>query len=1245
MSLKNKKQFVFVGIGASAGGLEVLQEFVKLLPKKSGCAFILAQHLSPTYKSMMVDLLSRQTTKKIVEAQHGSVVEPEILYITPPNHDVTVQNGKLYLKPPLSQIGPKPSIDIFFESLARDQKENAMAIILSGTGSDGSHGVRAIKAEGGITIAQEPESAKYDGMILSAINTGNIDFVLPIEHIVQEIHNITKYSQGDIKIDDNYDHKTNRFDEIFNFLKEKKGIDFKDYKISTIRRRIARRMSALKIIAMSDYITYLKTNKSEVDALYQDILIGVTYFFRDKEAFENLKITLADHIEKNKEKQTIRIWIPGCSTGEEAYTIGIILHQILGLRIAEYKIQIFATDIDDESLDVARKAKYPEASFQDIETTLLKKYFVRQGQHLHVIKTIRDMVIFSHHNINQDPPFLRLDMICCRNLLIYFNQKLQENIFPVFHYALNTNGILFLGKSESVGKFSTLFEVVDKKEKIYKAQLTKTTPLATYQYHPKHTTYDIPKTNNMETQYSIQEATKDTITNLFLPNSVVINTNHDILYFQKELFPYLQVGVGVASFNIFKMVNEQLNLELRSILHTALKEKASKKSRFIRFLSENDEILFVQIIVTPLLNITDKELYLVSFLEEKEYEIRAMGAVVQDDETENLKTKELEFELKSTKEHLQTVIEELETSNEEMQSLNEELQSSNEELQSSNEELETSNEELQSSNEELQTAYSELDHTNKEMRSKSLELEKTNSFLEKQKQKRLLITKRFETALESTNGGIFEYFINSHKKGYISAKFAKILGYTKNEIAIYEKSVESFIENLIDQGDQEKYHIAYRKFLKEKTVFDIVLKLKTKQEICKYFHFYFKYVHMEKEIKVVGVLIDVDQAYKDTIELRIQKQKLDTIFASVDNIILINDGKELLEVNKAFERYLGKTLEQFKQDHRSICELFCEEKEDSSYLYFDNKYDKKWLHYYSNSDKDYKVKIKIKERFYHFKIVIKKIELDDEEKGYLITLSDITTQVLYEDELRKDVDKRVEQLRQKDEMLLTQSKSAAMGDMISAIAHQWRQPLNTLSLYNIALESNQNIDKEVMKEFREKSNKVILQMSQTIDDFRNFFKPNKNTERFHVQKSISKVLDLLDAQLKAHNITINNTVCEKTTLVNFKSEFEQVIINLINNAKDAINKKQNNNKCTGIIGINCKEDKTSIIIEISDNGGGIEKEIIDKIFQPYFTTKFESQGTGLGLYMSKMIVEKNMGGYINVSNTKYGARFQLVFKV
>jgi len=850
------------------------------------------------------------------------------------------------------------------------------------------------------------------------------------------------------------------------------------------------------------------------------------------------------------------------------------------------------------------------------------------------------MVIFSHHNLNIDPPFLRVNLISCRNLLIYFNQKLQEKIFPVFHYSLHPNGILFLGKSESVGKFSTLFEVVDKKEKIYKSQITKNSPLLVYQLQNKTKPYEIPNHTNHITEYSIQEATKDTITNIFLPNSVVINTNHDIIYFQEELFSYLKVSPGNATFNIFKMIDDRLNLELRSILHIALKERASKKSRFIRF-ETKEELLFIQIIVTPLLNIIDKELYLVSFLEEKEYEVRSMGSI-NDDDSENMRTKELEFELKSTKEHLQTVIEELETSNEEMQSLNEELQSSNEELQSSNEELETSNEELQSSNEELQTAYSELNHINKELENKSIEIERTNNLLNAKKDKLLVTTKRFETALESTDGGIFEYFLQSTKKGFFSTKFAHILGYQKNEIVKYEKDIFGFLQKIIVPNQLEDFMEGYTAFLKEQKKYDMALKIITKENVFKFIHIYIKIVQIEGIDKVVGVIIDVDQKHKDTMVLNLQKQKLDTIFDTVDNMILISDGIELLEVNGAFSRYFNLSLEQFKKQHHCVCELFQNDEDDLEYIVYDPQNSKSWIEQLLISTDEKKVKINIKGTIYHFKIALKQIDLDATQKGYLISLNDITTQVTYEATLKKEVEQRIEQIRKQDELLLSQSKSASMGEMISAIAHQWRQPLNTLSLYNITLESKEYLSKEDIKEFREKSNNVIQQMSQTINDFRDFFKPNKNKEKFFIVDSIQKVLGILDAQFKEKNIIIKNSVDTNLFLLNFKSEFEQVLINLLNNAKDAILKTIPPKKM-GIIEIVSFVSKTEIILEIRDNGSGIEPNIIDKIFEPYFTTKFESQGTGLGLYMSKMIIERNMGGQIVVLSDDDGTAFKIIF--
>jgi two-component system CheB/CheR fusion protein len=1232
------KEFVVVGIGSSAGGLEALQEFVRNIPKKSNCVYIVAQHLSPTYKSMMVDLLSRESSINIVEIEHGMSLKRDVIYITPPNNDVVLQDNKLYLRPPLSQVGPKPSIDILFESIARDKKDRAIGLILSGTGSDGSLGVRAIKAEGGITMAQEPESTKYDGMVISAINTGNIDFVLNIEGIIEEIVNISKHSK-DYITNENNPEEIEPFQEIFKILKDKKRVDFKDYKISTIQRRMARRMAALKIVSIIDYMIYIKTNLNEVDELYKDILIGVTYFFRDSNSFNELNNTLSHMIKEDKRKRDIRVWIPGCSTGEETYSIAILIHQILGLDCSKYNIQIFATDIDVESLDIARKGKYPQASLQDMEQFLIEKYFIKQGEYYSVIKPIRDMVIFSYHDVTMDPPFLRVDLISCRNLLIYFNQRLQEKVFPIFHYALNNNGVLFLGKSESVGKFTTLFTPIDKKHKIYQAQITNNPNFKMYPYH-KVDNYKVPAAKNMASmEYGVEEATRDAITNIFLPNSVVVNANHDIVYFQKELIPFLKISAGSATFNIFRMIDDQLNLELRSVLHSAIKEKTSKKSRFIKFDSDNG-IKFVQIIVAPLTNLQEKELYLVSFLEELESDVRAMGGLEQVD-YKDLKAKELEYELATTKEHLQTVIEELETSNEEMQSLNEELQSSNEELQSSNEELETSNEELQSSNEELQTAYAEINHINSELEKNQSDLKKSNIKLEKESSKLQIASDRFQLALESANSAIFEYTISGRRRVYFDKKFANAFGYNKSDLR-YIKNIHTYFLEIIDKKQKDIYIAKYLDFIKRKGSFNYIALLNTSNRGYRYFHIYEK-VFLDNGIdKVVGILRDVDSEYRDRLLLELRKDRLNTTFKTINNILIISDGRNLIDVNRAFEKLFNMSVEEFRSKYNCICELFEEVKDDSSYL-FDESKSYTWIKkVLDNQDIEYKVKITIDKIEYHFKVNANIFKSEDEKKTYLVVFDNITKSIKFQEELKKQLEIQLKEIRKKDDMLINQSKSAAMGEMISAIAHQWRQPLNVLSLYIMALETKYPFDEDTFHDFLEKSEAVIEKMSHTIDDFRDFFRPNKSKELFSIKDAISRVLDIIEVQLIHHNIDINKKIDDDSMFLGYKSEFEQSIINILTNAKDALILAQESSQdIKAKIDIELKSDNKNIILEISDNAGGIKDNIINNIFDPYFSTKFENQGTRLGLYMTKVIIEKNMGGKIDVANFQDGAKFTI----
>ncbi len=779
MKKKVSEELVIIGVGASAGGLEALQGLVKNIKPNSNLAFVVAQHLSPTYKSLMVSLLSKEAQIDIKEAQNLETIKPNIMYICPPNKHILVQDKKIILlEPKQPSYGPKPSIDMLFESLSEDIGNKSIGVILSGTGSDGCRGVRAIKAEGGFTIAQQPNSAKYDGMPNSAINTGNIDLILDVEVMFEELVELLTYPNR-AKLIGNVTETSGIYKNILLKLKENKKVDFTLYKTSTIQRRIERRMAALKITNISDYSNQLEKNIKEVDNLYNDILIGVTSFFRDREPFEILKENLKKVIYAKTDK-SIRVWVPGCSTGEEPYSIAMVISEILGEKIGEYKIQIFATDIDDEATTVARKGQYPESALTELDKSLVKKYFTIKDDMYELIKPIRDMCIFSKQDITRDPPFVRLDLVSCRNLLIYFTSDLQKQLFPIFHYALNDHGLLLLGKSESVGVFLNYFKSVNSKWKLYEALYLgqKNVPKSVTSYHaPKYNPREEKDKYEVFKQPTISDLIIDHIERTIVPTCIVLNESFNMIYV-KGKNKYLSQPEGEITQNIFKFLSPEISIELRSALHSVKKNGGITKTKFILPKEENDkkvkslEDTYVRLVVSPLDSPVMGDLFLVVFQEEKAESLASYDFTLSH---ENEEVDKLQIELEKTREHLQTVIEELETSNEEMQSLNEELQSSNEELQSSNEELETTNEELQSTNEELQTAYAELQNVYEER-------DNSNKSLLSLKNDYELKLSRYEILNQASLSGVFDFNMMSNFEVYIDEIFAKILGFDKDEI-------------------------------------------------------------------------------------------------------------------------------------------------------------------------------------------------------------------------------------------------------------------------------------------------------------------------------------------------------------------------------------------------------------------------------------------------------------------------------
>ncbi len=677
------------------------------LPTLDNVACVVAQHLDPKHRSVLGELLARDTALEVAEVKHNDRIRPKTIFITPYDRHIAIANGRFKLSKPTTSFGPKPSIDYFFSSLANEKGERAVGIILSGTGSDGAHGIRAIKAEGGVTIVQDLKTAKYNGMPQAAINTGLVDLILSAEKMGPALPSIValpKLGKKTIPADDaGFNVQT-----IVAMLQERLGCDFSEYKSTTINRRIERRMALRKIGSLKEYIHYLRVTPEELDSLRKDILIAVTGFFRDRDAFDALSKCLIKIVEAKKPGDSIRFWVAGCATGEEAYSIAILLAQTLRGQFDERNIQIFATDLDDKVIEVARRGTYPEATVVEIDKSILDRYFTADDHSFQVTKSIREKVIFAKQNLVSDPPFSGLDLVVCRNVLIYFSSRLQNRLLSMFHYVLNDTGYLFLGRSESVGELSSLFSQVDRKWKIYKRRETfhrQQVDVGIGQmgrYRP--VPYKKPVAPNKEIH--LQELTNQAIANVYGPKAVVVDDRLKIVFVRGDVSPYLRLPSGEPGLGIADMMQSKYRVELRSLMHRAIRDQIPVHGKQHQLVDGDTAKLF-RMLATPVLSNDDTKLILVAF-EEKVIETPELTALEPEPNVVDPRVQELEQELATAREYLQTTIEELETTNEELQATNEELQSTNEELHSSNEELQTANEELQSTNEELSTVNQEL---------------------------------------------------------------------------------------------------------------------------------------------------------------------------------------------------------------------------------------------------------------------------------------------------------------------------------------------------------------------------------------------------------------------------------------------------------------------------------------------------------------------------------------------------------
>lgn len=722
---ENLARFPIVGIGASAGGLEAFTQLLHHLPGDTGMAFVLVQHLDPTRKSLLSEILARVTPMPVIEGQNGCVVEANHIYVMPSDSVMMIEQGTLQLTPREPVRTTNKTVDAFLCSLAAEQGDQAIGVILSGADTDGTCGLEAIKAAGGITFAQSEASAQVDRMPHTAIATGQVDFILPPAEIAEKLAEISRHPYTRLPaVTETSEPLSDRKDDltrIFNLLHTATRVDFTHYKRTTIRRRILRRMALQRLERLEDYVDYLNQHPAEVQALSEEILIHVTSFFRDAAAFEALQQQVFPAILRDRSaKSPIRVWVAGCSTGEEAYSIAICLLEFFADQPDQPPMQIFATDASAAMIEQARTGYYPPHRLTEVSASRLQQFFVPVGEGYQVKKTVRELCVFAQQNLIADPPFSRLDLISCRNVLIYFGAVLQKKVLRIFHYGLKPASFLLLGTSETIGEDSDLFALVNQKQKIYakQAAVQRLDFEAMTNYDPIEPA-PLAGQPNPSTELELYWAADQLVLNHYAPVGVLINAQLEIVQFRGQTGAYLDPTPGRASLNLLALVREGLRLELRTAIHQAKQNKQPIRTPGIPFQS-GDRSSSVHLHVIPLLSNTLNEDHLLVLFEEEPAASETEPTVAQPASGRKKSNRaqqtiqQLQQELETTKLHLQTIINEQQATNQDLRAANEEILSSNEELQSINEELQTAKEEIQATNEELSSINDELHCRNTE---------------------------------------------------------------------------------------------------------------------------------------------------------------------------------------------------------------------------------------------------------------------------------------------------------------------------------------------------------------------------------------------------------------------------------------------------------------------------------------------------------------------------------------------------
>ncbi|MEH2278878.1 MAG: chemotaxis protein CheB [Nostoc sp.] len=1193
--------FPIVGIAASAGGLEAFTQLLEHMSTDTGMAFVLIQHLNPNHKSLLSEILARATQMPVSEVESGVTVEPNQVYIIPPNTKMILSGGVLQLTPREKVQGKYMPADAFFTSLAANRGHKAIAVVLSGMDGDGSLGLKAIKAAGGMTFAQCEDTARFDGMPSTAVATGNVDFVLPPQKIAEELANLSRNllisdSQPLIAVD-KLPEQEDALAIIFTLLRSASGVDFSHYKPNTLARRIQRRMLLYKLEQLEDYTQYLQQNPAEVKALYEEILIHVTYFFRDPEAFQLLKEQVFPSIMLSKSVEfPIRIWVAGCSTGEEVFSIAICLLEFLSEKVSPPPIQIFATDISEMAIEKARSGIYVENQMVEVSPERRRRFFnAIEGGAYQINKAVRELCVFARQDLGSDPPFSNLDFISCRNVLIYLDETLQKRILPIFHYSLNPTGFLLLGTSESTGKFSELFTLVDKKYKIYAKKLTAIRPIfsfVTSNYPIAKLDEPKPQNENISDEFDLEKKIDQLILSHYAPVGVVINDKMEVLQFRGEIDLYLKLAPGKPSVNLFQMVRSGLLVDLRATIYQAQRQKILVRKERLR-IEESAQSKIINLEVIPFKPGTDEELYFLVLFEEAPPLVNNLSSFnFGNQEQLDLEREIVELreelakanqERAATQEYLQAVIQEQEHINQDLKVANEEILSSNEELQSTNEELETAKEEIQATNEELNT-------TNEELRSRNLELHQVNNDLTN------LLASINIPILMLTSDLRIRRFTPMAKRlfNFIPADAGRPLSDIRTNLDIPD--LEPLILEVLDTLS--------------------IKELEVKTQGGHWYNLRIRpYRTIENQIDgVVLVLIDIDVLKRSAARLEEARNYAEAIVETVQVPLIVLDSD--LRVNKA---------------NRSFYETFQVLPSQTAQSLIFELGNGQWNlpglrslleDVLANNTTIHNLEIEhVFEQIGQKTILLNgwKIIQQGDAQMILLAIEDITERKQFELE-RSELLAQEQSARQQ-----AQIANQAKDEFLSNLSHELRNPLNTI-LGWAQLFRTRDFDSSAVTRAWEVVERSARVQAQLIDDMLDVSritsgKLHLNTRLVDLVSVINAAIESVQLSAEAKTIQIVSQLNSATVVGDF-NRLQQVIWNLLTNAIKFT-------PADGRVGIILEAVDTHAQIQVSDTGIGISADLLPYVFERFrqgnSSSSKATQGLGLGLSIVRHLIELHGG--------------------